>query len=184
MLRERTSLLILAASITLAACTTANQVAMEIGPASQVTTEARALQTRRFDTVSDETLLAACVQTLQDLGYTIQETAPSLGVVVATKQRDAEAAGQVAGQIALTLMFAVMGVYYHPTWDKEQTIRVAFSTNRIENSSQTEGRVIFDRLIRNNQGLQSGAEVLVDPKIYQEFFERLSSGVFLEAQKL
>jgi hypothetical protein len=42
-------------------------------------------------------LVLAATQTLQDLDFTITEFASDAGVFTASKQRDAEEAGQVAG---------------------------------------------------------------------------------------
>jgi len=169
---------------TLAGCETPNSVAMKIGAPPQGAVELRAVQTRRFDTTDQHALLAASIQTLQDLGYIISESSAEVGVLSASKQRDAEEAGQIAGQIALTVVAAVFGVIHNPTWDKEQTIRVTLALSPIENSTQVEARVSFDRTLANNHGTIWRAELINDPQLYQEFYDKLSQGVFLEAHKL
>jgi hypothetical protein len=157
---------------------------MKLGAPPDGAVELRAMQTRRFDTVDQRALLAASIQTLQDLGYIISESSAEAGVLSASKTRDAEETGQIAGQIALTVVAAVFGVIHNPTWDKEQTIRVTLALSPIENSKQIEARVSFDRSLTNNYGNFWRAELLMDPQIYQEFYDKLSQGVFLEAHKL
>ncbi len=141
----------------------------------------RALQTRRFDAADELKLLMTATQTLQDLGFTVTESASDMGVLVASKQRDAEESGQIAGQVAATVVLALLGAYHNPTWDKEQTIYVTVVTSPIQTSEKSEVRVTFDRRITNNHGHQWRAELIQEPQIYSEFFQKLSEGVFLEA---
>jgi hypothetical protein len=172
----------LAMAVPMAGCVNANDVAKEIGKPPAGAVELRALQTRRYNTLDEEGLLAAATQTLQDLGYTISESSVEVGVIVASKQRDAEETGQVIGQVALMIFAALLGSNHNPTWDKEQSIHVTLVATPIENSKQTEVRVSFDRHLTNNHGHKWRAELLMDPELYKQFFEKLSGGVFLEAQ--
>jgi len=55
----------------------------------------RQLQTRRYDTGNDGAVLIAANAVLQDLGFNLDETDPKLGVIVASKERDANDSGQV-----------------------------------------------------------------------------------------
>lgn len=165
----------------LTACQDANSLALEVGKPPESAVNLRSLQTRRYDTVDEKMMLGAAIQTLQDLGFTITESSSDVGVVTGSKQRDAEESGEVAGQVALTLVLALTGNYHNPTWDKEQTIQVTLVTTPIANSTQTEVRVTFDRILTNNQGMKWRAELINDQNIYHEFFEQLSKSAFLEA---
>lgn len=166
----------------LGGCQTANDVAMKVGQPPEGAVKLRALETRRFDTADEKAMLTAASQTLQDLGFTLTELAVDLGVLVASKQRDAEEAGEVAGRVALSLALALLGSYQQPDWDKDQTIVVMVVTHPA-GSGQLDVRVSFDRTIRTKQGL-TRTERLDDPEIYQGFFTRLSGGVFLEGHAL
>jgi hypothetical protein len=66
--------------------------AFELSPESMAN---RQLQTRRYDTGNEEAVLVAANGVLQDLGFNLDETDPELGVVVASKNRDATDGGQV-----------------------------------------------------------------------------------------
>lgn len=173
-----------AIALPLVGCMSANQVAMEVGKPPAGAVELRNLQTRRFSTPDQMSLLQAAVQTLQDLGYTVTESSPDVGVLVASKQRDAHEAGQVGLQVALTILAAIGGRVHNPIFDKEQTINVTLVATPIQNSQQIEVRASFDRWIVNNHGQKWKSELLMEPALYQEFFEKFSASAFLEAEKI
>ena len=159
-----------------------NAVAMQIGAPPANTLELRSLQTRQMPAPSSTAMLHAATQTMQDLGFTIQESASEVGVLSASKQRDAEESGQVAGAIALSLIGAVAGVYVEPVWDQDQKINVTFVETPSANAKTSDVRVSFDRTVRNNKN-QYRAEIILEPKIYQEFFQKLEQSMFLEKSK-
>ena len=139
--------------------------------------ERRQLQTRKFDTADEIKLLTAAVGLAQDLGFNIEATQSKLGLIVGSKQRDATDGGQVAGAIALAILFRT------PTSvDKDQTIRVSIVTHPA--GLQTSLRVTFQRTVRNTNGQIVRLEFIGDEEIYRGFFEKLSKAVFLEAQKI
>jgi hypothetical protein len=177
-------MVVLAAAIPAAGCVNANSMAMQLGKPPEGAVNLRALQSRRFETTDEKAVLAASTQTLQDLGFTIAESSSDVGVVTASKQRDARETGQVAGQVMLMVAMALTGSHYNPTWDQEQTIQVTLVASLIANSNSTEVRTVFDRILTNNHGVQWRAELIMDPPIYQEFYERLSKSIFLEAHEI
>ena len=147
---------------------------------TEVSLERRQLQTRRYDTSDEANVLSASAALLQDLGFTLDESEAELGVIVASKERDATEAGQVA--FALILM-ALSGSEQY--WDDEQKIRVSVVTRPIgERSEDIAVRVTFQRLIWNNKGVLWKVQGLYDPEHYQEFFSRLSKSIFLEANEI
>ncbi len=98
---------------------------------------------------------------------------------MASKQRDAKETGQIAGAVIVGILFGANAM----VWDEDQTINVTLVTSPIANSKQVDVRVAFDRIVRNNrQGYR--AELLMDPKLYQEFFDKLSQGVQLQGQQV
>jgi hypothetical protein len=98
---------------------------------------------------------------------------------VASKDRDATEAGQVAAAIAV----AVLTGAYMPT-DKNQKIRASLVTKPVGDEKSTNVRVTFQRTIWNTQGNVTRIEGLKDPELYQEFFNKLSQSVFLQANEI
>jgi hypothetical protein len=138
----------------------------------------RQVQTRVFETTNEAELLAASAHLLQDLGFNLDESEVELGVVVASKDRDATEAGQVAASILLALLGVAM------PWDDEQKIRASIITRELKERNGYAVRLTMQRIVWNTQNQISKTEPLDDPKMYQEFFAKLSKAVFLEAQEL
>ena len=144
---------------------------------------ARQVQTRRFEIRDEKALLAAGGAVLQDLGFILSVSEPGLGVLAAYKDRSAVEAKQVVGSIVLSLLF--LGMVPAPPWDHHQKIFGALVTRPSEaGGDATLVRVTFQRIVWNTQNRISKVELLDDPGFYEEFFRRLSTSVFLEAQQL
>lgn len=147
---------------------------------SEVTIEKRQRQTRYFETTNEKQILGASAAVLQDLGFNIDESETDLGVVVGSKDRDATEAGQIAGAVFVALLFGVV-----PAVDSNQKIRVSLVTNPSQtNRDRLAVRVTFQRVVWNNHGQISKTEPLDDPTLYQEFFDKLSQSVFLDAHQI
>lgn len=164
----------------------------------------RQLQSRKYDIRSEKELLSASNNVLQDMGFNLDESNMPLGVIVASKSRDATEAGQVAGAMFMAFMFGANAASY----DKVQKIRASLVTkpastnNPIEVDVKTKSgkqikfeqqvpmpdsyivRVAFQRMVWNQKGIMTKIEGINDPEIYQEFFDKLSKSVFLQAQNV
>ncbi len=138
----------------------------------------RQLQTRRYDTSDEKKLLQAGASLLQDMGFQIDESELKLGVLVGSKQADATDAGQIVGSI---LLAALTG--HGVAVDKEQKVRVSLVTRPL-NPSQMTFRATFQRIVWNTEGRIGRVESLEEPELYQDFFEKLSKSVFLEAHTI
>lgn len=144
------------------------------------TIEARQMQSRLYETKNEAKLLAACIGVLQDMGYSIDETAKRLGLITASKTVDARSNAQLAGAVTIILLGG-----RPPPIDRAQTIRVSVVTTPSQlRKGGYIARVTFQRLIINTDGNISRVETISDKKIYQEFFEKLSKSVFLEGHHL
>ena len=142
----------------------------------------RNMQTRHFDTLATDHVMQAGLQVLQDLGFTVIETSEKSGLLVGTKQRSAEETGQIAEGIALSIILTLIsGQYYTPIYDEEQTIYAIIVVSPLQDSEQTEVRASFERRLINNHKQLWRTEFVTDMEIYQEFFAKMSSAVFLEA---
>lgn len=139
----------------------------------------RQMQTRRFDTKDQDKLQRASAQVLQDLGFQIDESETKLGLIVASKDRDATETGQIVAAIAVAILFGA-----RMSTDKHQKIRASLVTRSVDNGADTSVRITFQRLVWNHDNQLSKIEGINDPKIYQEFYEKLSQSVFLTAQEI
>lgn len=158
----------------------AQQIPKEALQLSQESLEQRQAQMRRFNTVDAEEILSASAGVLQDLGFNIDESETRLGLIVASKKRDATEAGQVAGAVIIGILFGA----YVPV-DDEQQIRASLVTRPHGDGTEwTVVRVTFQRVVWNTDGQVSKSEGLIDPVIYQEFFSKLSKSIFLEAHEI
>lgn len=96
MAQETTGRRTLLAALLAGCAPTPQQQEMALRPAAPVE-QLRALDSRRFDTTNQQLMLTAIVGVLQDLGFTIEETQTSLGIVVGSRI----AAGRVRAQVSL-----------------------------------------------------------------------------------
>nr|WP_294555034.1 hypothetical protein [uncultured Rhodopila sp.] len=167
----------------LSGCVNANDVANRLGQPPEQTSRLRAMETRRFDTRDDVRLISTATQTMQDLGFIVSESSLEGGLVTGAKQRDAKETGQIAGQIALTVLFAATGRVYMPVWDDNQTIQATIVSYPVEGADASDVRVSFDRVVVNTKGMRR-AEFIDDEKIYREFFQRYSTALALEGHAL
>lgn len=144
----------------------------------------RQMQTRRFDTTDERSILAASAGVLQDLGFTTEETNLKAGLIVASKDRDAVEAGQVAGQVFFALLVSAMGGRADPVWDANQKIRISLVTRPAADRNGIIVRATFQRVIWNTKNQISRVETIDKPEIHQQFFDKLSQSVFLEAYQI
>ena len=170
-------LILLIVSVIVSGCTqTIPDSALQLSPDSM---KLRQLQTRAFNTKNEKKLLIASAGVLQDLGFNIDESETSLGVIVGSKDRDATEAGQVIAAIIL----GALNNGQAPAIDKSQKIRASLIT-RPNGKGKTNLRITLQRIVWNTQGQISRTESIEDPKIYQEFFSKLSKAVFLDANEI
>lgn len=146
---------------------------------SQESLKLRQLQTRRFETQDEKTLLRAGAALLQDLGFIIDMSETKLGVIVASKDRSAIVAGDIVESIIFAIIFDTQ-----PTIDVRQKLRASFITRPRDGGKDTLVRITFQRIVWNDQGQISKRESIEDPKYYQEFFAKLSKATFLDANEL
>jgi hypothetical protein len=139
----------------------------------------RQMQTRRFDTTDEQKILKTCAALLQDTGFTIDESEATLGILIASKERDATD----AMQWAVHLVGSLFGVPIPP--DKDQIMKAFVTTRPVGTEGrQVVVRVVFERTVFDTEHRLKKIEALNDPKIYQSFFEKLSKALFLEAHDI
>lgn len=148
--------------------------------------EKRQLQMRQYDTNKEEEILAATAGVLQDLGFTLDESETPLGLVVASKKCDAKDAGQITGAFFVTLLCALGGSSSNALAlvDAVQVVKASVIVRPGLEGAKTTTRVTFQRIVWNASNQINRIETLKDPQIYQDFYEKLSKAIFLEAQKI
>jgi hypothetical protein len=144
----------------------------------------RQVETRKYSGISESELLVACSNVLQDLGFTLENSEVKLGVLTASKQRDATNATEIVGAILLAFLGgSAMAV------SKDQTIRVslvvrpAILSTGAYSTSEHFVRVTFQRIVRRTDN-SVYSETLSNAELFQQFFEKVSQSVFIEGQKL
>ena len=146
----------------------------------------RQLQMRQFETTKENEILSACAGALQDMGFTLDDSEAELGLVVASKNRDATDAAQVTLATASVILSALAGTSSNAFnyIDKEQKIRVSVVSRLNAEGNKIIIRATFQRIVWNNIGNISRMETLNEPALYQGFFERISKAIFLEGQEI
>ena len=158
-------------------CQTIPKDALTLSPESLAE---RQMQTRKYETKDEGKILSACAGLLQDMGFNFDESETELGLITSSKMRSAENAGQIAGAI----LVALLGGGAMPV-DKEQKMRACVVTRPVGDQGKSIAvRVTFQRIVWNTQGQVTKSESLIDPAIYQEFFDKLSKAIFLEGQEI
>lgn len=159
----------------------------------------RALQTRAFETNDERELLSASAAVLQDLGFQVEESELGMGVLRAAKERSAREFWQEFTQGLVFLVSTgglVLGsntILILPV-DVHQQIGAILATRPVGgDDSRFSVRVLFYRQVWKGDG-QSGdqyiapgqnrMEMIYDAEIYQQFFAKLSKGLFLEAHQI
>ncbi len=189
MARRAKRLLVAAAILPMVLSGCVETVPREAIALSPQSLERRQAQTRVYDTADEERMLAAAAGVLQDLGFTIDESETDLGVIVSSKRRDAMQADQVARSVLTTLAgaFVTFGLYWGASGpiDDVQEIRASLVTAPVNGrADRMQARITFQRIVWNTDGDVVRREAIEDPRIYQEFFDALSTSLFLEAHKI
>jgi hypothetical protein len=142
------------------------------------TLENRVMQSRKYFTNDEASLLTAATNVLQDLGYNLDESETKLGILVGSKTRDATNSGQVVCAVAL----AILGGGVMPI-DTLQKIRISIVTKpSIDNSFIV--RAVFQRIVWNTRGYVTQIEAINSAEIYQNFFAELDKALFLEGHNI
>ena len=143
----------------------------------------REMRTRMYVGISEVDMLSACAGVLQDLGFSIDESETSLGLIVGSKDADATDVGQEAWWLVKALLTYGITAITDETDDYQRfrasvVVRPA-STANAENHYVS---VTFQRTVWDTDDRVSRRETLEVPEIHQDFFDRLSQSVFLEGQ--
>jgi hypothetical protein len=151
--------------------------ALQLSPESL---QRRQAQSRYFETRDEIAILSASAAVLQDLGFNLDESETELGLIVASKRRDATEVGQVVGAVIIGVLLGT-----DVATDDEQKIRVSLVTKPSgAERERVTVRITFQRFVWDDDGDLSRVEAIDEPEIYQDFFTKLAKSVFLEANTI
>lgn len=154
----------------------------------------KALQSRVVDASTETEIISASAAVLQDLGFQIEESVFELGVLNAVKERSAREYGQEISQV-LILLLSILGrsTVIIPVDLHQQIAAILFVSPVEGKTTRFSVRIMFYRKLWQGEG-QSGnnvippgrqkMEMIYAPKIYQQFFAKLSKSLFLEIQQI
>ena len=137
----------------------------------------RQLQTRIFETKDEKLLLSAGAAVLQDSGFQLDETEPRLGVIVASRDRDVLDAREVILSLCMALLCLPRSMA------QKQKVLASLSTKPIDDK-RIAARITFQHMVWNTDNQLIKNEGMNDPKIYEEFFAKLSKSIFLVAHEM
>lgn len=148
------------------------------------TAQERQLQIKRFNTVDNNKILLSSIATLQDLGFNIDEINKDFGLISASKTRDARETSTQVGIVFLALLSPSAAISASRQSDNIQEIKVSVIISTNEKNKITFVRLTAQRIMKNQEGAVNEVETIKDKEIYQQFYEKLSKSVFLEANEL
>jgi len=146
----------------------------------------RQLQIRQYDTKDEVKIITSVAGVLQDLGFILDDSETKVGFIAASKKANATNAGQVAGAVFLDTLGILFGGYSNQCGqvDKIQHVKVSVIVKPSLEGNKMIVRVTFQRIVWNASGQINRLETIIEPEIYQKFFDALSKAIFLEAHKI
>jgi hypothetical protein len=146
----------------------------------------RNLQTRQYETRDETQIIAATAGVLQDIGFTLDDSETELGLVVASKSADATDAGQIAGAFLIDMLGALGGSYSNASSqvDAVQNVKACVIVKPNGTGDKILVRINLQRIVWNVSNQINRVETLNDPVLYENFFEKLSKAIFLEAHQI
>lgn len=135
----------------------------------------REIQTRLFEGVEAKAVLKEMVNVMQDSAFIVKNANTELGVLIGEKEVDLDKDGW--GQVARVLLSS-----RRTFWKKSQTIEL--SANVTQFGKATRVRVNFQRRVLDNFGRMVEVRPIYDAKYYQEFFEKIHKGLFIQQEQI
>ncbi len=161
-----------------AACASVPKEALTFAPTPKVVRE---LEGRRYSGVDDAKLVAGAAGALQAMGYTLEQTEASLGLVVGSKKRTAEIRRHKEEAVMGSMMSGRLNAV-----EKEQVVRASVTVVAQEPArpSSRVVRITFQRIIWDTRNEIAAREAIVEPQVYSDFFDRLSKAVSAEGRTI
>lgn len=209
--------LIIAAPLALIGCAT--RIPENAFVVSEELLKQRQMQSRKFEGLTEESAIVSSAQVLQDMGYNLDDSEVELGVLSASKDRDATNAGEIIGAVLVAAFFGVstpvskhqkirVSLVVQPA-GSESVIPPAYAGGKAPNLAQAAKRALdeldpstreqvidkarepgnyivratFQRIVTRTDN-STFVQTINEPQVYEEFFDKLSKSVFVEAQRI
>ncbi len=134
----------------------------------------REIQTRTFATVDAKAVLKEMINVLQDDAFIVKNANVELGLLNGEKDIDLESGWE------RTLSILASG--QHASWKKNAVTEI--SANVTQFGEDTRVRVNFQKKLFNNRGGVIEVEPIYDLEYYQQFFDKVHKGLFVQQEKL
>ncbi len=120
---------IMAVVAILSGCTSISPNAFLVGPDQSAR---RNIETRKFSNIEEESLLSAAANVLQDMGFNLDNSEVKLGLITASKERDAINPRQIVSSLFVAALLGGNAIF-----DKEQKFVVSWSSGRSKHLSSS-----------------------------------------------
>lgn len=134
----------------------------------------REIQSRDFDTDDKKLVMKSMMNVLQDEGFIIKNVVFEVGLLNAEKNVDIE---NTASAVFLTVFAGE-----NARWEKQQLLDA--SANVSEFGNKTRVRMNFQIKTVDNFGCPKNVTTVLDPCMYQEFFDKVNKGIFIQEQNI
>jgi len=140
----------------------------------QTQLQMREIQTKVYEGTDTRTLMKAVMYVLQDDGYIVRNGNIELGFINAYKEMDVEELGEV--------IFMNLFGNSDSRWKKNTVYDVTANVMEYGNASRV--RMTFQMKMMDNRGAVMRVEHIRDERFYQDFFEKVDKGLFIQKEKL
>ena len=134
----------------------------------------REIQTRSFLSIDSKRVLKEMVNVLQDEAYIVKNANAELGFLTGEKDIDVEN--------GWSRTMAILGGDPNSSWKKNEVIEI--SANVTQFGKDTRVRVNFQKKLFDNFGRVIKVRQIYDQKQYQDFFDKVHKGLFIEQEQL
>ena len=134
----------------------------------------REIQTRQFNNKDAKAVLKEMINVLQDEAFIVKHANLELGLLAGEKDIDIED--------SWNRFFSVMHNGHQASWNKNAVIEVSANVTQFGQNSKV--RVNFQRKIFDNFGRVVKVIQIYDENYYQEFFNKVHKGLFIQEEKI
>ena len=136
--------------------------------------QVREIQTRSFEQKDAKTVLKEMINVLQDDAFIVKHANLELGLLSGEKDVDIEN--------GWNRFFSVMARGQQASWNKNSVMEV--SANVTQFGDDTKVRVNFQQKIFDNFGRVVKVMQIYDQICYQEFFNKVHKGLFIQEEQI